>query len=55
MDENMANDRHLPPGKHSQQYGYDWILTEEALPRPNFEPKNLLSLFEETTPWLQDC
>uniref|UniRef100_A0A3B4AMY1 non-specific serine/threonine protein kinase n=1 Tax=Periophthalmus magnuspinnatus TaxID=409849 RepID=A0A3B4AMY1_9GOBI len=25
------------------------ILTEELLPRPNFEPKNLLSLFEETS------
>lgn len=34
--------------KSSQQSGRKWVRTEEALPRPNFEPKNLLSLFEET-------
>ncbi|TNN03885.1 hypothetical protein fugu_000914 [Takifugu bimaculatus] len=46
----LANSRHSPPDKNSQQRGYNWIQKEEALPRPNFEPKNLLSLFEETTP-----
>ncbi|KAF3704441.1 Membrane-associated tyrosine- and threonine-specific cdc2-inhibitory kinase [Channa argus] len=35
--------------KSSQRRGCNWVLTEEVLPRPNFEPKNLLSLFEETT------
>lgn len=45
----LANSRHSPPDKNSQRRGYNWIQ-EEALPRPNFEPKNLLSLFEETTP-----
>lgn len=35
--------------KSSQRRGRSWRLTEEDLPRPNFEPKNLLSLFEETT------
>lgn len=35
--------------KSSQRRSRNWVRTEEALPRPNFEPKNLLSLFEETT------
>lgn len=26
-----------------------WVSADDLLPRPNFEPKNLLSLFEETT------
>nr|CBN81397.1 Membrane-associated tyrosine-and threonine-specific cdc2-inhibitory kinase [Dicentrarchus labrax] len=34
----------------SQRRARNWVRTEEAVPRPNFEPKNLLSLFEETTP-----
>lgn len=51
----LANSRHSPPDKNSQRRGYNWIQKEEALPRPNFEPKNLLSLFEETTPWIQGC
>jgi len=41
--------------KSSQRGGRNWFRTEEALPRPNFEPKNLLGLFEDTTvegqPW----
>ncbi|XP_041828942.1 membrane-associated tyrosine- and threonine-specific cdc2-inhibitory kinase [Melanotaenia boesemani] len=28
---------------------HNWVQTEKGLIRPNFEPKNLLSLFEETT------
>ncbi|KAM3592829.1 uncharacterized protein V6R79_026027 [Siganus canaliculatus] len=36
--------------KSSQRHGPNWIGTEAPLPRPSFEPKNLLSLFEETTP-----
>lgn len=35
--------------KSSQRGGRNWFRTEEALPRPNFEPKNLLGLFEDTT------
>ncbi|TNN51690.1 hypothetical protein EYF80_038102 [Liparis tanakae] len=35
--------------KSSQRGGRNWVRTEEALPRPNFEPKNLLGLFEDTT------
>lgn len=27
----------------------NWVRADELLPRPNFEPKNLLSLFDETT------
>lgn len=50
VNEKMANSKHSAPSKNSQQRGYNWIQSEEALPRPNFEPKNLLSLFEETTP-----
>lgn len=53
VNEKLANSRHSPPEKNSQQCGYNWIQKEEALPRPNFGPKNLLSLFEETTPWIQ--
>ncbi|XP_008302285.1 membrane-associated tyrosine- and threonine-specific cdc2-inhibitory kinase [Stegastes partitus] len=35
--------------KSSQRSGRNWVRKEEDCPRPNFEPKNLLSLFEETT------
>ncbi|CAL9699102.1 unnamed protein product [Knipowitschia caucasica] len=34
--------------RSSKRSGRDWILADEPAPRPNFEPKNLLSLFEET-------
>lgn len=40
---------HASSCKSSQRRDRNWVLTEEVLPRPNFEPKNLLSLFEETT------
>ncbi|XP_028990662.1 membrane-associated tyrosine- and threonine-specific cdc2-inhibitory kinase [Betta splendens] len=40
---------HSSSSRSSQQRSRNWVLTEEVLPRPNFEPKNLLSLFEETT------
>ncbi|XP_023126459.2 membrane-associated tyrosine- and threonine-specific cdc2-inhibitory kinase [Amphiprion ocellaris] len=33
--------------RSSQRSGRKRVRTEEALPRPSFEPKNLLSLFEE--------
>ncbi|XP_072229933.1 membrane-associated tyrosine- and threonine-specific cdc2-inhibitory kinase [Leuresthes tenuis] len=35
--------------KSSERCGHSWVRAEEAVTRPNFEPKNLLSLFEETT------
>ncbi|XP_029933034.1 membrane-associated tyrosine- and threonine-specific cdc2-inhibitory kinase [Myripristis murdjan] len=35
--------------KSSQRRGRNWARTEEAVPLSSFEPKNLLSLFEETT------
>ncbi|XP_069547751.1 membrane-associated tyrosine- and threonine-specific cdc2-inhibitory kinase [Brachyistius frenatus] len=40
---------HPSPAKSSVQRGRNWVRTEEVLPRPGFEPKNLLSMFEETT------
>lgn len=55
MNEKYTHSRHSSSAKCSQQRGRNWIQTEEALPRPNFEPKNLLSLFEETTPWVPCC
>ncbi|XP_013869382.1 membrane-associated tyrosine- and threonine-specific cdc2-inhibitory kinase [Austrofundulus limnaeus] len=33
----------------SERSGRSWVRTEEPVPRLNFEPKNLLSLFEKTT------
>uniref|UniRef100_A0A3B4AKV0 non-specific serine/threonine protein kinase n=1 Tax=Periophthalmus magnuspinnatus TaxID=409849 RepID=A0A3B4AKV0_9GOBI len=36
-------------GKSEERSGRKWVRAEELLPRPNFEPKNLLSLFEETS------
>lgn len=54
-DENSAQS-HLSSSKKSFQWrGHNWITREADLPRPNLEPKNLLSLFEETTPWVHDC
>ena len=41
--------RHSSSAKSSQRRGPDLVRVEEIVPRPNFEPKNLLSLFEETT------
>ncbi|XP_037319165.2 membrane-associated tyrosine- and threonine-specific cdc2-inhibitory kinase isoform X2 [Pungitius pungitius] len=37
-----------PPAESSRRAARNWVRSEEALPRPNFEPKNLLSLFEDT-------
>lgn len=34
--------------KSTGRSGRNWVRADELLPRPNFEPKNLLSLFEET-------
>lgn len=34
--------------KSTGRSGRNWVRNDELLPRPNFEPKNLLSLFEET-------
>uniref|UniRef100_UPI003AB0BAC9 membrane-associated tyrosine- and threonine-specific cdc2-inhibitory kinase n=1 Tax=Centroberyx gerrardi TaxID=166262 RepID=UPI003AB0BAC9 len=39
----------LSASTKSQRRARNWVRMEEALPRPNFEPKNLLSLFEETS------
>lgn len=54
-NENSTGSRYSSSAKSSQRRGRNCIRAEEALPRPNFEPKNLLSLFEETTPWAQYC
>ncbi|KAK1881832.1 Membrane-associated tyrosine- and threonine-specific cdc2-inhibitory kinase [Dissostichus eleginoides] len=47
INEKSTQSPHSVANKSSQRRS--WIRTEEALPRPNFEPKNLLSLFEDTT------
>ncbi|XP_042363529.1 membrane-associated tyrosine- and threonine-specific cdc2-inhibitory kinase [Plectropomus leopardus] len=49
MNENSTQSRQSSSAKSSQRRARSWIRTEEPLPRPNFEPKNLLSLFEDTT------
>ncbi|XP_041818854.1 membrane-associated tyrosine- and threonine-specific cdc2-inhibitory kinase [Chelmon rostratus] len=49
-NENSTRSRYSSSAKSSQRRGRSCIQVEEALLRPNFEPKNLLSLFEETTP-----
>ncbi|KAM7370847.1 hypothetical protein PAMP_010361 [Pampus punctatissimus] len=48
MNENSTHSRHPSSAKSSQRRSRNWIRTEEAVPRPSFEPKNLLSLFEDT-------
>lgn len=57
MNENSTQSRHSSSTKSSQRRGRNWVQTEEAVPRASFEPKNLLSLFEDTTlegePWGQ--
>ncbi|XP_073345932.1 membrane-associated tyrosine- and threonine-specific cdc2-inhibitory kinase [Pagrus major] len=50
INENSTHSRCSSSARSSQRRGRIWVQTEEPLPRPNFEPKNLLSLFEETTP-----
>ncbi|XP_029311607.1 membrane-associated tyrosine- and threonine-specific cdc2-inhibitory kinase [Cottoperca gobio] len=47
LNENSTQSQHSPSTKSTQRRS--WVRTEEPLPRPNFEPKNLLSLFEDTT------
>lgn len=54
-NQNSTHSRHSSSAKSLQRRGHNCTRTEEAFPRPNFEPKNLLSLFEETTPWEQSC
>ncbi|KAF0025401.1 hypothetical protein F2P81_022282 [Scophthalmus maximus] len=49
MTEKSVQSRESSSTKSSQRRGHNWVQAEEALPRPNFEPKNLLSLFEETS------
>ncbi|XP_070707551.1 membrane-associated tyrosine- and threonine-specific cdc2-inhibitory kinase [Pempheris klunzingeri] len=49
VNENSTDSRHPSSSRCSQRRDRNCVRTEEALPRPNFEPKNLLSLFEETT------
>ncbi|XP_068160772.1 membrane-associated tyrosine- and threonine-specific cdc2-inhibitory kinase [Antennarius striatus] len=41
---------HTSSNKSFQRHSRNWTRTDEDLPRPSLEPKNLLSLFEETTP-----
>ncbi|XP_062299254.1 membrane-associated tyrosine- and threonine-specific cdc2-inhibitory kinase [Scomber scombrus] len=48
MNENSTQSRRPSSAKSSQRRDHSWVRTEEAVPRPNFEPKNLLSLFEDT-------
>ncbi|KAI3365296.1 hypothetical protein L3Q82_010379, partial [Scortum barcoo] len=49
LHSDVTNSRHSLSAKSLQRHGRNWVQAEEALPRPNFEPKNLLSLFEDTT------
>ncbi|XP_068610728.1 membrane-associated tyrosine- and threonine-specific cdc2-inhibitory kinase [Brachionichthys hirsutus] len=48
----IANEKstHSSSNKSFQRHGRNWIRREEDLARPGLEPKNLLSLFEDTTP-----
>ncbi|XP_034426231.1 membrane-associated tyrosine- and threonine-specific cdc2-inhibitory kinase [Hippoglossus hippoglossus] len=49
VNEKSAHSHHSSSAKSSQRRGPDSVRVEEVVPRPSFEPKNLLSLFEETT------
>ncbi|XP_041670888.1 membrane-associated tyrosine- and threonine-specific cdc2-inhibitory kinase [Cheilinus undulatus] len=49
MNENSTHSQHSSSTRSSQRRGCSWVRSEESLPRPNIEPKNLLSLFEDTT------
>ena len=49
MYENSTQSRRTSSAKSSQRRSRNWVQTDEAVPRTNFEPKNLLSLFEDTT------
>ncbi|XP_063338221.1 membrane-associated tyrosine- and threonine-specific cdc2-inhibitory kinase [Pelmatolapia mariae] len=49
LDADPFQSLHSPSTKSSQRRGRNWVQVEEAVPpRPSLEPKNLLSLFEET-------
>ncbi|XP_074519831.1 membrane-associated tyrosine- and threonine-specific cdc2-inhibitory kinase [Halichoeres trimaculatus] len=48
MNEN-THSQHSSSIRSSQRQGRSWVRSDESQSRPNFEPKNLLSLFEETT------
>ncbi|KAA8581587.1 membrane-associated tyrosine- and threonine-specific cdc2-inhibitory kinase [Etheostoma spectabile] len=48
-NENSTQSRHSSSTKSSQRRNRNSVQTEGALPQPTFEPKNLLSLFEDTT------
>ncbi|XP_059181106.1 membrane-associated tyrosine- and threonine-specific cdc2-inhibitory kinase [Centropristis striata] len=48
MNENSTESPHSLSSRSSQQRGRSWVRAEEAFPKPNLEPKNLLSLFEDT-------
>ncbi|XP_034563763.1 membrane-associated tyrosine- and threonine-specific cdc2-inhibitory kinase isoform X1 [Notolabrus celidotus] len=49
MNENSTHSQHTSSIRSSQRRGRTWVRTDESLSRSNIEPKNLLSLFEETT------
>lgn len=59
LNENCSESRKSSSSRLSQRHGRNWTRTEEALPRSNFEQKNLLKLFEEAAlegqPWVQSC
>uniref|UniRef100_UPI0037E9A7AB membrane-associated tyrosine- and threonine-specific cdc2-inhibitory kinase n=1 Tax=Semicossyphus pulcher TaxID=241346 RepID=UPI0037E9A7AB len=48
MTETSTHSRHSSSSRSSQKRGRSWVRGEETLPRSTIEPKNLLSLFEET-------
>lgn len=49
LDADSFQSLHSPSTKSSQRRGHNWVQVEEVVPpRPSLEPKNLLSLFEET-------
>ncbi|CAJ1081107.1 membrane-associated tyrosine- and threonine-specific cdc2-inhibitory kinase isoform X1 [Xyrichtys novacula] len=48
MIENSTHSQHTSSIRSSQRRRI-WVRSDESLPRPNIEPKNLLSLFEEST------
>nr|XP_040032133.1 membrane-associated tyrosine- and threonine-specific cdc2-inhibitory kinase [Gasterosteus aculeatus aculeatus]XP_040032134.1 membrane-associated tyrosine- and threonine-specific cdc2-inhibitory kinase [Gasterosteus aculeatus aculeatus]XP_040032135.1 membrane-associated tyrosine- and threonine-specific cdc2-inhibitory kinase [Gasterosteus aculeatus aculeatus]XP_040032136.1 membrane-associated tyrosine- and threonine-specific cdc2-inhibitory kinase [Gasterosteus aculeatus aculeatus] len=47
-NKSATRSRQSSSSKSSRRGARNWVRTEEAVPRPNFEPKNLLSLFEDT-------
>lgn len=49
INENSTHSQHSSPTRSSQRRGRSWVRSAKSSSRPNIEPKNLLSLFEETT------